>query len=97
MFSVWTTTGVTVVEFLREVLALPGQSERPTPAIAFTAFRDEVTRKQALDSGFQVYLTKPVDPTTVVREGRDPGASGLSVRRAPGIQSPLRRSTRPPP
>jgi CheY-like chemotaxis protein len=60
--------GMTGQEFLRHVRAMPSQAERPTPAIAFTAFSDETNRRQALESGFQVYLVKPVDPLRVVEE-----------------------------
>jgi CheY-like chemotaxis protein len=60
--------GMTGIEFLRQLRMLPGQAENPTPAIAVTAFDDLAHRRDARDSGFAVYLRKPVDPMTVVRE-----------------------------
>jgi CheY-like chemotaxis protein len=60
--------GLTGAEFLRQLHALPRELENPTPAIAVTAFDDPATRHRARDGGFAVYLTKPVDPMTVVRE-----------------------------
>src|SRR5437016_7377785 len=41
--------GMTGIEFIREVRKLPGQAERPTPAIAFTAFADRQSRSEALE------------------------------------------------
>jgi len=60
--------GMTGAEFMQQLRALPGQSENPPPAIAVTAFDDPVIRRSASANGFAVYLTKPVDPMTVVRE-----------------------------
>jgi CheY-like chemotaxis protein len=60
--------GMTGHEFIQHVRALPGQAERPTPAIAVTAFHDADSQRLALESGFQVYLTKPLNPMTVVDE-----------------------------
>jgi CheY-like chemotaxis protein len=60
--------GMTGSEFMRHVRGLPGQRERPTPAIALTAFHDPTARRHALENGFQVYLTTPLDPMTVVVE-----------------------------
>ena len=60
--------GMTGIEFIRAVRKLPGQAERPTPAIAFTAFADRQSRSEALESGFNVYLVKPVDPLDIAHE-----------------------------
>jgi CheY-like chemotaxis protein len=68
--------GMTGHEFLRHVRAQPEDAERPIPAIALTIFVGE--REEALASGFQVHLVKPVDPSTVVRE----------VARLAGVDSP---------
>jgi CheY-like chemotaxis protein len=54
--------------FIRLVRALPEEAEKPTPAIAVTAFDDPVNRWQAQITGFEVYLTKPVNPMTVIEE-----------------------------
>jgi CheY-like chemotaxis protein len=50
-------------EFIKRVRALPGQSECPIPAIAFTGLGDEQHRRRALRSGFQHYVTKPIVPS----------------------------------
>jgi CheY-like chemotaxis protein len=64
-------------EFLKRARTLPGQAERPTPAIALTAFSGHEHRQQARESGFQAFLVKPVDPTILVRAiehlRREPG------------------------
>jgi CheY-like chemotaxis protein len=68
--------GMTGHELIRQVRALPGEAEHPTPAIALTIFSSE--RAQALASGFQAYLVKPIDPSAVVRE----------VARLAGVDAP---------
>jgi CheY-like chemotaxis protein len=60
--------GMTGIDFIRLVRALPGEAESPTPAIAVTAFDDLANRRQAQLTGFEAYLTKPVNPMTVVEE-----------------------------
>src|SRR5262245_55419155 len=55
-------------EFIRRVRELPGQRERPTPAIAVTALSDLEHRLRAMHGGFQVFLVKPVDPLVIVQE-----------------------------
>ena len=47
--------------FLREVRARP-DALRMTPILALTAFGRPEDRLRALDSGFDAYLKKPVDP-----------------------------------
>lgn len=37
------------------------------PAIALTAYARDEDRQQALRSGFNDYLTKPIDPTELIR------------------------------
>lgn len=39
-----------------------------TPAIALTAFASHNIRREALDAGFQLCLTKPIQPIALVRE-----------------------------
>ena len=57
---------MTGLELIREVRALPGQRERPTPAIAVTAYPYHHQRKEALEAGFDAFLVKPIDPLVVV-------------------------------
>jgi CheY-like chemotaxis protein len=64
---------------MRRVRALRQQSKRNIPAIAVTAFCRDVDRERALDAGFNLHMTKPIDPVLLVRgvaelAGRDPGA-----------------------
>jgi CheY-like chemotaxis protein len=46
---------------LRRIRALPVEQGRDTPAIALTALVSPDDQKAALDAGFQVHLSKPVD------------------------------------
>ena len=57
--------GMTGIELIRELRRLPGQDERPTPAIAFSAFTDRQYEREARQNGFDLYLKKPVDPLDV--------------------------------
>jgi CheY-like chemotaxis protein len=58
--------GMTGVDLIRAVRALPGQREGPTPAIALSAQTLPYQRKEALEAGFDVFLVKPIDPRVVV-------------------------------
>jgi CheY-like chemotaxis protein len=80
--------GMDGVSFIEHVRKMPGQGERPTPAIAFTAFPDTQHRRRALAAGFNLYLVKPVDPDVVVRE-----VSRLvrTCREARGVEGPRRK------
>jgi diguanylate cyclase len=55
---------MTGLDFLKRVRRLPGQAERPTPAIAHTALPDEAAA--SAEAGFTRYLVKPLDPRTLV-------------------------------
>jgi PAS domain S-box-containing protein len=59
--------------FVREVRAMRGAANA-TPIVALTAFGRPEDRRHALNSGFNAYLKKPVDPeelaTTVLRLAR---------------------------
>lgn len=57
---------MTGIELIRAVRALPGQRERPTPAIAITAQPFHHQRNEALEAGFDAFLVKPIDPLVVV-------------------------------
>jgi CheY-like chemotaxis protein len=50
------------------VRELPGQGERPTPAIALTAFPESQHRRRVLEAGFDLYMVKPVDTDLLGRE-----------------------------
>ena len=54
--------GFQLIELVRE---LPQGAE--LPAIALTAYAREEDRQQAIHSGFNDYLTKPVDPLELLR------------------------------
>ncbi|MDB6093137.1 MAG: hybrid sensor histidine kinase/response regulator [Verrucomicrobia bacterium] len=43
------------------------QGKSRVPAVALTAYTDEKNRTQALQSGFQLVLSKPVDPVVLLR------------------------------
>jgi CheY-like chemotaxis protein len=47
---------------MRKVRELPADDGGATPAIAITAFGQEEDRSRAQAAGFQVHLTKPLDP-----------------------------------
>ncbi|MFB2895223.1 ATP-binding protein [Aerosakkonemataceae cyanobacterium BLCC-F50] len=47
---------------IRQVRTLPPESNRDIPAIALTAYAGETNQNQALTSGFQVHLAKPIEP-----------------------------------
>ncbi|MDZ8050188.1 MAG: PAS domain S-box protein [Aulosira sp. ZfuVER01] len=51
---------------LREIRALPAQQGGQIRAIALTAYAGEMNKQQALQAGFQMYLSKPVDPEELV-------------------------------
>jgi CheY-like chemotaxis protein len=48
-------------EFIREVRNLSSYRGGQTPAIAFTAFNRMEDRSKAMEAGFQLYLSKPVE------------------------------------
>ena len=58
--------GMDGLQLLQEVRSLPGESDRPTPIIACTAFSH--LRDSAQQAGFQAYFVKPLDPHALVRE-----------------------------
>ena len=53
-------------EFLRRARQLLQQTNRRIPAIALTAFARSEDRTRALQSGFLVHVSKPVDPSELV-------------------------------
>jgi len=52
-------------ELIQKVRALPSATGR-IPAVALTAFATEKDRQRALSSGFQVHLSKPVEPQALI-------------------------------
>ena len=50
---------------VRRVRALPPQLGGDTPAIALTAFARNEERLRALEAGFQLHVTKPVEPAAL--------------------------------
>lgn len=52
---------------MRKIRALGKDQGGETPAIALTAFAEPRDRDDAFASGFQEYLTKPIDADRLVR------------------------------
>ncbi|HEY9611688.1 hybrid sensor histidine kinase/response regulator [Allocoleopsis sp.] len=62
---------------IRQVRTLEGDGGKQIPAVALTAFAGEEDRTLILNSGFQMHIPKPVEPTELVAivanmMGRDP-------------------------
>jgi CheY-like chemotaxis protein len=53
-------------DLIRYVRGLETSSASQMPAAAVTAFASDADRRRALDAGFQVHLSKPVDPAALV-------------------------------
>lgn len=49
-------------ELIRRVRSLPAPTQR-VPALALTAYARAEDRRRALAEGFQMHLSKPVDPS----------------------------------
>ena len=49
-------------EFIRQVRRLPPEEGGKTPAIALTAFARSEDRTRAMIAGFQVHISKPIEP-----------------------------------
>jgi CheY-like chemotaxis protein len=52
--------------FIRKLRALPSNEGGQVPAIALTAFVRTEDRIRALESGFQLHFSKPIDPLQLV-------------------------------
>ncbi len=61
---------------LQQIRSRPPNQGGTIPAIALTAYAAEIDRQQALQVGFQTHITKPVEPSVLVR------AISLSLGRA---------------
>ncbi|GAA6620867.1 ATP-binding protein [Scytonema sp. NUACC26] len=53
---------------MSQIRALPPEKGGQMLAVALTAYAGEYNQKQALDAGFQMHLSKPIDPDTLVKE-----------------------------
>ncbi|PAX58409.1 hybrid sensor histidine kinase/response regulator [Brunnivagina elsteri] len=51
---------------LRQIRAWQAEAGGEIPAVALTAYAGEIDKIQALAVGFQAYLTKPIEPETLV-------------------------------
>jgi PAS domain S-box-containing protein len=65
---------------MRQIRALPPEKGGQMLAVALTAYAGEYNEKQALDAGFQLHLSKPVDPDTLVKEIYRLCSSSLNLR-----------------
>ncbi|MEO7157210.1 MAG: ATP-binding protein, partial [Vicinamibacterales bacterium] len=54
-------------ELIRRIRATTGARGVRLPAVALTAYSREQDRRRALDSGFDAYVAKPVDPEELVQ------------------------------
>lgn len=52
---------------LRSIRCLSAQKGGQIPAIALTAYAGEFNHRQALEAGFQLHLSKPVEPEVLVK------------------------------
>ena len=77
---------------IRRVRLLPDEQRSKVPALAVTAFAREEDRLRALSAGFQMYATKPIEPSEFVdrvavlsgRLKRSGGENGESEPKSPG-------------
>jgi len=53
-------------DLIEKIRALPSATSK-IPAVALTAFATEKDRQRALDSGFQMHLSKPVEPSALIQ------------------------------
>ena len=65
------------VWLLKAVRALPKEQGGDVPALALTAFTSQATAEQLAEVGFQMRLTKPMDPATLVEAVRSLAARGV--------------------
>ncbi|TWH44096.1 PAS domain S-box-containing protein [Dulcicalothrix desertica PCC 7102] len=53
-------------EFIRKIRSLPSEKGGKIPAVALTAYARAEDRKRAMIAGYQMYLTKPVEPSELL-------------------------------
>ncbi|MUH01064.1 GAF domain-containing protein [Scytonema sp. UIC 10036] len=51
---------------LRQVRTMPSEKGGLIPAIALTAYAGEMNQQQALAAGFQLHISKPIDPEVLI-------------------------------
>lgn len=51
---------------IRKIRAMPNNLGGEIPAIALTAYAAETTQKQVFAAGFQLYISKPVEPSKLI-------------------------------
>jgi CheY-like chemotaxis protein len=66
-------------DLIRSVRGLAASAAR-VPAVAVTAFASEADRRRALDAGYQVHLSKPIDPSALIATVAELGRHAASVR-----------------
>ena len=54
-------------QLIRSIRAMPSARAGPIPAAAVTACARDDERDRALAAGFQMHLTKPIDPVALAR------------------------------
>jgi CheY-like chemotaxis protein len=64
-------------DLIRDVRCLESRLVSQVPAVAVTAFTSDADRRRALEAGFQVHLSKPVDPSALVATVAALGKSSL--------------------
>ena len=52
---------------IRRIRALADPARAHTPAIALTALARKEDRRDALDAGYQLHMTKPIDPGALTK------------------------------
>jgi CheY-like chemotaxis protein len=67
-------------DLIRYVRTLDSDLAAHMPAVAVTAFTSDADRRRALDAGYQVHLSKPVDPTALVATVAALGRPAASIR-----------------
>jgi len=66
------------VWLLKAVRALPPNQGGDVPALALTAFTSQATADQLTEVGFQMRLTKPMDPSALVEAVRTLAGRGVA-------------------
>jgi CheY-like chemotaxis protein len=52
---------------IRQIRKWPPQQGGTIPAIALTAYAGEINQQQALAAGFEMHISKPVEPEELVK------------------------------
>jgi CheY-like chemotaxis protein len=58
--------GIDGYELIRRIRELPPEQGGKTPAIALTAFARSEDRRRTMLSGFQIHISKPVEPPELI-------------------------------